>query len=219
MKANCLVFTVWCFIVAGIYADTKKESAVEGEPFTLRVRTDNIKQQQDTVLWNYEDDRIAQINKDFSASCSYDGPDGKFRDRLKMDYETGYLTITETRLEDAGRYEAEIIGSKSLGKSQSLNRNSKCDSTKIIKKSPDMSSDTTIDLSVTAVPGSGLSTAVVAAVSFAVLLVCVVSAVGVMYLRRRSSRNDTEKLTGKRLLEKQDREEVVVACENQHEIM
>jgi len=39
------------------------------------------------------------------------------------------------------------------------------------------------------VPGSGLLAGVVAGVSVALLLVCVAAAVGVIYYRRRSSRN------------------------------
>ncbi len=64
----------------------------------------------------------------------YYGEGGMFRDRLKVDYATGSLTVKNIRLEHTGRYEANFIQSKSSGTSQSLNRNSKCDGTKIIKK-------------------------------------------------------------------------------------
>ncbi|XDV23955.1 hypothetical protein PO909_028286 [Leuciscus waleckii] len=86
------------------------------------------------MLWYFNDILIAQINGEAGKSCLYDGEDGRFRDRLEVDYKTGSLTITNIRSEHAGRYEANFIQSKSSGTSESLNRNSKCDSTKIIRK-------------------------------------------------------------------------------------
>ncbi|KAK9967208.1 hypothetical protein ABG768_001616, partial [Culter alburnus] len=112
--------------------DVVSVSVKEGDLLTLN--TGVTKQQHDKILWYFNDTLIALINGHPNTSCLYDGEGGRFRDRLKVDYETGSLTITDIRSEHAGRYEVEIIRSESSGKRQSLNRNRKCDSTKITRK-------------------------------------------------------------------------------------
>ncbi|XP_052445364.1 uncharacterized protein LOC127987108 [Carassius gibelio] len=122
------------FHLLGMFCHTdavKSVSVMEGE--TVFLNTDVCKQHYDTMRWYFTDTLIALINGP-NTSCLYDGEDGRFRDRLKVDYETGSLNITNTRLEHTGPYEAEIIRSESSGKTQSLNRNPKCDSTKMYKK-------------------------------------------------------------------------------------
>ncbi len=107
-------------------------SMMEGDSVTLK--SDVTKQGRDKMLWYFNDTLIALINGEASKSCLYDGEGEIFRDRLEVDFETGSLTITNIRPEHTGRYEANFIKSKSSGTSQSLNRNGKCDSRKIIKK-------------------------------------------------------------------------------------
>uniref|UniRef100_A0A8C1T8B5 Immunoglobulin subtype domain-containing protein n=1 Tax=Cyprinus carpio TaxID=7962 RepID=A0A8C1T8B5_CYPCA len=123
------------FVFAGMFchADAVKSvSVLEGDPVFLS--TDVSKQHHEPMRWYFNDSLIALIIGHLNTSCLYDGEDGRFRDRLKVDYETGSLNITNITTEHAGRYEAELIRSESSGKSQSLNRNRKCDSTKITKK-------------------------------------------------------------------------------------
>ncbi|KAK7126490.1 hypothetical protein R3I94_017843 [Phoxinus phoxinus] len=86
------------------------------------------------MLWYFNDTLIALINGEARTSCLYDGEGGRFRDIVEVDYQTGSLIITHITSEHAGRYEANFIQSRSSGTSQSLNRNSKCDSTKITRK-------------------------------------------------------------------------------------
>ncbi|XDV24133.1 hypothetical protein PO909_028390 [Leuciscus waleckii] len=185
---------------------------MEGDSVTLN--TNITKKHHDKMLWYFEDTRIALINGHRNTSCLYDGEDGRFRDRLDVDYETGSLTITNIRSEHAGRYEAELIRSESSGKRQSLNRNRKCDSTKITRKISSTHDDTIKIFSVIIIaslsdqdetnkeplmekhaadltdPGSGLSSGAVAGISVAVLLVFVASAVGVIYYHHRSSEKE-----------------------------
>ncbi|XP_043078915.1 uncharacterized protein LOC122327540 isoform X2 [Puntigrus tetrazona] len=100
----------------------------------VTLQSDVVKQGRDKMLWYFNDTLIALINGDPSKSCVYDGEGEIFRDRLTVDYETGSLTITNIGREHIGLYEANFIKSESSGTSQSLNRNGKCDSSKIIKK-------------------------------------------------------------------------------------
>ncbi|XDV24087.1 hypothetical protein PO909_028356 [Leuciscus waleckii] len=121
---------------------------MEGNYVTLH--TGVTIQQYEELLWYFNDILIAQINGESSESCLYDGEDGRFRDRLEVDYETGSLTITNIRFEHAGHYEAENIRIDSSGKRQSLlNRNPKCDSTKITWKISSTLDDTIKTFSVT----------------------------------------------------------------------
>uniref|UniRef100_A0A8C2CB36 Ig-like domain-containing protein n=1 Tax=Cyprinus carpio TaxID=7962 RepID=A0A8C2CB36_CYPCA len=182
-------------IVTGLSPDFEvvTVSVMEGDIITLN--TDIIKKEHDKLLWYFEDTRIALINGHPNTSCLYDGEDGRFRDRLKVDYETGSLIITKITTEHTGRYEAEIIRSESSGKRQSLNRNRKCDSTKITRRNGISHDDTTktFNVIVTAVLDSGLSSAavagIVAGVIAVLLLLTVVAAAAVIHCRRRSSRN------------------------------
>uniref|UniRef100_A0A8C2CFH7 Immunoglobulin domain-containing protein n=1 Tax=Cyprinus carpio TaxID=7962 RepID=A0A8C2CFH7_CYPCA len=179
--------TIKTLSVFGVTHAVKSISVMEGDTVTLN--TDITKKEHDKMLWYSEETRIALINGHLNISCLYDGEDGRFRDRLKVDYKTGSLIITNITTEHAGRYEAEIIRSESSGKRQSLNRNRKCDRTKITKKASTkiFQSDCS---------ASGLSPAAVAGVvGVAVAAVAVVVVVGVIYFHRRSSRN------GKHLLQ------------------
>ncbi|XP_056109160.1 uncharacterized protein LOC130086981 [Rhinichthys klamathensis goyatoka] len=207
---RCFLLTLF-LLFDGVFGDAVMTlSVMEGDSVTLN--TNITKKQHDKILWYFDDTRIALINGHPNTSCLYDGEDGRFRDRLEVDYETGSLNITNIRSEHVGRYEAELIRSESSGKRQSLNRNRKCDSTKITRKISSSHDDTikTYSVIISAslsdqdetneepymekhaadlIPGSGPSSAVVAGIAVAVLLVCVASAVGVMmYLRHRSTR-------------------------------
>ncbi|KAG1924849.1 uncharacterized protein LOC120493264 isoform X2 [Pimephales promelas] len=81
---------------------------MEGDSVTLHTDLPEI-QRDDVLEWRFraEGFRIAQINRGANTSNIYDDvPDVSFRDRLKLDNQTGDLTITNIRTEDAGRYEA-----------------------------------------------------------------------------------------------------------------
>uniref|UniRef100_A0A8C2E801 Ig-like domain-containing protein n=1 Tax=Cyprinus carpio TaxID=7962 RepID=A0A8C2E801_CYPCA len=92
------------------------QSVMEGDSVTLNADVTGIC--EDDVLWNYKDKNslIAKINREAKTSSTYDGPDGRFRDRLKLDDQTGSLTITNITTEHTGVYQLQISGAKLTSK-------------------------------------------------------------------------------------------------------
>ncbi|XDV24074.1 hypothetical protein PO909_028352, partial [Leuciscus waleckii] len=84
---------------------------MEGDSVTLNsgVQTN----QQDRVRWYYNDIRIAQITGDQSKICTDVQCNERFRDRLKLDHQTGSLIITNIRNTDDGVYQLKTISDSS----------------------------------------------------------------------------------------------------------
>ncbi len=86
---------------------------MEEESVTLQTFVTKI-QDDDDILWIFtaETSLIAKISIENQIFSTFDGPDGKFKDRLKLDKQTGSLTITNITTEHAGDYQLEINGVK-----------------------------------------------------------------------------------------------------------
>jgi len=98
-----------CF--SGVFAGTDElKSVMEGDSVTLNSSLTEI-QKGDVIFWRFGPSRIATTNG--VKNMIYDGPDGRFRDRLKLDDETGSLTIMNITTNHTGVYEVEISGSNS----------------------------------------------------------------------------------------------------------
>nr|NP_001164414.1 uncharacterized protein LOC100327252 precursor [Danio rerio]CAP71897.1 si:dkey-19a16.1 [Danio rerio] len=146
------MFFLFVFLVIGVcgVAPESVWSSKVGESVTLN--THFTKEQHDVILWHFNGIRIAVIAGEANKSCLYDGEGGRFRDRLEVDYESGSLTITHITAEHTGVYAAEIIRSKSSGTRESLNRNPKCNSAKVIPKTNNIGHTiTTFNVSVSGV--------------------------------------------------------------------
>ncbi len=99
-----------------MFADTdavKSVSVTEGESVSLNSRLTGT-QKRDVITWTfgYPDTPIAVINREDAIVSTFDGPDERFRDRLKLDNQTGSLTITDTRTTDSGNYTVNIKSAK-----------------------------------------------------------------------------------------------------------
>ncbi|XP_077083228.1 SLAM family member 5-like [Siphateles boraxobius] len=108
------VFVLFClswWSLISVFGDSV--SVMEGDSVTLNTDLTEILEYDD-ILWKFGDTFfiIAEISRDSGISSTYDGPDGRFRDRLKLDDQTGSLIITNTTTEHAGVYELEISGVK-----------------------------------------------------------------------------------------------------------
>ncbi|CAM4659304.1 unnamed protein product [Leuciscus chuanchicus] len=140
------IFSVTVSGAANETAGVKSVSMMEGESVTLK--TDVEVKRDDLIVWRFGDKGILLAKIDVETNeTSLNEADERFRVRLKLDHQTGSLTITNTRTEHSGLYELQIRGRESS--QQFL-------------------------LSVTAVPDPGLSPGGIAGIAVAVLLVLVV---------------------------------------------
>uniref|UniRef100_A0A672RTL7 Immunoglobulin subtype domain-containing protein n=1 Tax=Sinocyclocheilus grahami TaxID=75366 RepID=A0A672RTL7_SINGR len=90
----------------GVMDEIQSVSVTEGDSVTLYTDVTEI-QKADLILWTFGSDstRIAQINRMANRISLYDDVlDGRFRDILKVDHQTGSLTITDITPEHAGLY-------------------------------------------------------------------------------------------------------------------
>ncbi|XP_073700166.1 uncharacterized protein [Garra rufa] len=155
--------------VYGVSASEQDEKSVkEGEFLTLDPGL--VKRPNEVMRWYYNDILIAEITGYMSEICTDDQCKERFRDRLKLDYQTGSLTITNTRTTDSGVYTLKI--------SRNLQRRNSAISAK------------SFGVTVT-VPDTGQSSAAAAGIAVAVvLLLAAAAAVGVIYFRKRQARNE-----------------------------
>uniref|UniRef100_A0A671LYA9 Immunoglobulin domain-containing protein n=1 Tax=Sinocyclocheilus anshuiensis TaxID=1608454 RepID=A0A671LYA9_9TELE len=86
-------------------------SVKEGDPVTLH--TDVKINHRDIMMWYFNTIRIAYINGVQKICTDKQCPE-RFRDGLKLDNQTGSLTITNTRTTDSGEY--KLVGGSNSGK-------------------------------------------------------------------------------------------------------
>ncbi|XP_073700587.1 uncharacterized protein [Garra rufa] len=85
-------------------------SVMEGDSVTLHTDITKAHEAHD-ILWKFgSNSLIAKIKKQQQMFSTFDVPDGRFRDRLRLDNQTGFLTIINITTEHAGLYKLEITG-------------------------------------------------------------------------------------------------------------
>ncbi len=112
----CILFS------SGVFADpvtVESVSVLEGDSVSLNSGFTEM-MDDDLIRWRFGDENtvIAEINvMDGSMTVYDDVLDERFRDRLKLDHQTGSLIITNTRTEHTGLYKLQT---NSVSKSFSL---------------------------------------------------------------------------------------------------
>uniref|UniRef100_A0A8C1RAB7 Ig-like domain-containing protein n=1 Tax=Cyprinus carpio TaxID=7962 RepID=A0A8C1RAB7_CYPCA len=101
--------------------DSGRVSVMEGDSVTLH--TDVKTNQQEDIRWRFNDILIAEITGDLSFICTdvqCNNGTERFRDRLKLDHQTGSLTIRDIRTTDSGDYTLQIRSSSSIQRDVSV---------------------------------------------------------------------------------------------------
>ncbi|XP_073718464.1 uncharacterized protein [Misgurnus anguillicaudatus] len=80
----------------------------EGESVDLKTEVKDIKR-DDVIEWRFRETLIAEINPANNIFSTYDGDDDLFRDKLKLNHQTGDLNINDIRREHKGDYRLKII--------------------------------------------------------------------------------------------------------------
>ncbi|XP_073699678.1 SLAM family member 9-like [Garra rufa] len=95
-------------------------SVMEGDSVTLQTNITEICEDDD-IQWRFgaENSLIAEISR-LAGIFNTDVSDGRFRDRLQLDKQTGSLTITNITTEHAGLYELQRTAEKLLLKTFSV---------------------------------------------------------------------------------------------------
>ncbi|XP_073721379.1 uncharacterized protein [Misgurnus anguillicaudatus] len=109
------VYLCLCFCgLTGVFGDkVKSVSVMEGDSLTLHTNTKL--QRDDMILWKFgpENSLIATISIAAKKISIYDDVlDGRFRDRLQLNYQTGDLIITDITTQHTGLYKMIISGKK-----------------------------------------------------------------------------------------------------------
>ncbi|XP_016112429.1 CD48 antigen-like [Sinocyclocheilus grahami] len=113
MAMSTMIAKLLCDPSPVVFGDTdevKSMSVMEGQSVTLLNDVAEL-HKDDEIEWRFNSTRIAK-----AKIPEYEN-DGRFRDRLKLDHQTGSLTITNTRTTDSGDYKLSIIaGNKEITK-------------------------------------------------------------------------------------------------------
>ncbi|XP_065099408.1 uncharacterized protein [Paramisgurnus dabryanus] len=112
MKTISLLFIISLFI-NGVFGDeVKSVSVMEGDSLTLHTNITKIPR-DGVILWRFglQNSLIARINEVAKDISIYDDVlDGRFRDRLQVNDQTGDLTITNITTNHTGLYQIIISG-------------------------------------------------------------------------------------------------------------
>ncbi|XP_052445397.1 uncharacterized protein LOC127987172 [Carassius gibelio] len=101
--------------VSSIDTDKVTVSVMEGDSVTLH--TGVKANQQEMIVWFFNNTRTAKISGDQSKICAdVQCKEGTERNRLKMDDQTGSLTITNITITDCGLYKLVILNGTSRSK-------------------------------------------------------------------------------------------------------
>ncbi|KAA0712033.1 hypothetical protein E1301_Tti012768 [Triplophysa tibetana] len=84
---------------------------MEGDSVTLHTGLPET-QRYDQIVWTFGEDGIVIVKDDREDNKTTFSYDEIYEDRLELNYQTGSLTITDTRITDTGLYKVKISGKR-----------------------------------------------------------------------------------------------------------
>ncbi len=97
--------------------EVKSVSVLVGDSVTLNTDLTEIQTDDETQSrFEHQNSPVAEINRKARKISTYDDTDGRFRDKLQLDYLTGSLTIRNIGIKHSGLHEADISTSSSSSK-------------------------------------------------------------------------------------------------------
>ncbi|XP_050958262.1 SLAM family member 9-like isoform X1 [Labeo rohita] len=112
MAIKLVLYCLCLWHLLGVSGDSdgvKSVSVNEGHSITLNSDLTEM-QTDDEIIWMFGPNNLLITSRASGKISIYDALDGRFRDRLKMDHQTGSLTITNTTITDSGLYQTIISG-------------------------------------------------------------------------------------------------------------
>ncbi|XP_067218010.1 SLAM family member 8-like isoform X4 [Chanodichthys erythropterus] len=94
---------LWSLTGVFVADAVKSESVTEGESVSLNSSFTQIHTQEE-IQWKFGDFLIAKVKKNKESVFYNKSAAGRFRVRLKLDHQTGSLTIINSRTTDSGLY-------------------------------------------------------------------------------------------------------------------
>ncbi|XP_026119994.1 uncharacterized protein LOC113099123 [Carassius auratus] len=107
IKSTAETFEIFKVTVRGVVKYVTIMTVMEGDSVTLNPGDTKIPE-DDTIQWLYGNKIIAYMNKGANIISTSEGDYAGFKDRLKLNDQTGSLTITDTRTTDSGEYKLLI---------------------------------------------------------------------------------------------------------------
>ncbi|XP_026053066.1 uncharacterized protein LOC113039383 [Carassius auratus] len=107
LHINCMKKAFLLTVYAVFGDEIKSVSVKEGDSVTLNSGLTEIREDDGLIQWLFKDVILAFILKVSNVYTVFDD-NGKFSNRLKLDHETGSLTITDIKMKHTGLYKLQI---------------------------------------------------------------------------------------------------------------
>jgi len=103
----------YLFISSPGVSDVEIDRLTVKEGASVTLPTNAKINQKDRIKWFFQNTRIAQVIVNISSCTDVQCNEGteRFRDRLKLDHQTGSLTISDIQPADSGEYKLQITSS------------------------------------------------------------------------------------------------------------